>query len=151
MKGAIGIMFLWLTIMLNTLGTTAPGPVARDAGLAPQTWSPWQAVGTARYFWLILCAVGESFLSFAFQAEPPNSPVLVLKFKESRLLKQMVFADCETLQLGEIRVAKEDKEKEWAYLQLPRTEQKSIFFASIQTLSYFLPCSCSQHAPPAFT
>lgn len=36
-------------------------------------------------------------------------------------------------------------------LRLPRAEQESFFFASIQTLSYFLLGSCSQHAPPAFT
>lgn len=151
MEGPKGLMFLWLTVLLHTLGNLALGAIARDAVLAPQTWNSWQAVGTDGFFWLSFVELGESFLFLAFQAEPPNSPELVPNFKESRLLKQKVFADFET-------VSWEDKGREGGPgeggvgLQwLPRSEQKSRFFASIQTLSNFLHCSCNQHAPPAFT
>lgn len=105
------------------------------------------------YCWVLLAhsCRSESLLFLAFQAEPLNSPERVPKFKESRLLKQKVFADFETVVSGDKGREREPGEGRVGIQWLPRPEQKSSFFSSIQTLSNFLHCSCNQHASPAFT
>lgn len=119
-------MLLWLTIILNTLGTAAPGAVQRCCS----SCSVLKPLTGSAFCWVLLphplCRCW-SHLSFAFQAKPHNSPVLVPKFKESKSRtkqsKQKVFA---------VFVAWGDKGSEGGLREegfwLPRTEQKSFFF-----------------------
>lgn len=141
-------MFLWLTIMLNTLGTAAPGAVARDAVPAPPAWSPCQAVGTAGYFWLILCAVGESPLVFCLPGRTSQ-----LSHAGSEIQGESITQAKGACRLWDF-IAWGDKGSEGGpgeggagVLWLARTEQKSIFFASIQDAqlfpALFLQSACS--------
>lgn len=114
--------------MLNTLGTTEPGEVARDSVLAPQTWSLGQAVGAAGYFWLILCAVGESLLSFAFQAEPPNPPCAGSEIQGQQISQAKgVCRLRDFVGWGDKGSKGGPGEGGAGVLRLPRTEQRAFF------------------------
>lgn len=142
--------------MLNTLGA---GHLGQQAEALLELLTP-EALVHSSCSWPIPCAVGKSLFSSPSSLSPSRQKVSVA-FQLSNTGSE--------IQGGQIAQAKgvcwlqdfvawEDKGSGGGLgaggagiLQLPRTEQESFFSASIQTLSYFLLRSCSQHAPPAFT